>query len=197
MGRRDRGPNCEHEADREKPREKKAPSELQDAAVLVPVFRGADDRLRLVIVRRTDHGVHGGQLAFPGGKHDARDESMRDTAIREAREEIGVSRSDIEILAELPVVETRTTGFRIQPFLARIRPPARWTHQEREIAEVLEVRVEDLADPAARRAGEEHLADGRSERIEYYQVGPHRLWGATYRIVTPLIPRLLSDEWRI
>lgn len=198
MGRRERDTNREHGVDREKSHAGKSPPELQDAAVLVPVFRGAEGNLRLVIVRRTDHGVHGGQLAFPGGKPDARDHSMRDTAIREAQEEIGVNRADIEVLADLPLVETRTTGFRIHPFLAKIRPPAHWTNQEREIAEVLEIRVAELADPAACGEGEEPLPDGKtSRRIHFYRVGPHRLWGASYRIVTPLIPRLLSEEWDI
>ena len=198
MGRRERDTSREHGADRERSHAGKASPELQDAAVLVPVFRGAEGDLRLVIVRRTDHGVHGGQLAFPGGKRDARDRSLRDTAIREAQEEIGVDRGHVEILADLPVVETRTTGFRIHPFLAKIRPPARWTHQEREIAEVLEVRVAELASPAAR--GEsigEFPNEPKPRRIAYYRVGPHRLWGASYRIVTPLIPRLLSEEWEI
>jgi 8-oxo-dGTP pyrophosphatase MutT (NUDIX family) len=198
MGRRERDTNREHGADRERSHAGKSPRDLQDAAVLVPVFRGAEGSLRLVIVRRTDHGVHGGQLAFPGGKPDARDHSMRDTAIREAQEEIGVNRADIEILADLPLVETRTTGFRIHPFLAKIRRPAHWKNEEREIAEVLEVRVAELADPAAR--GEsigEFPNEPKSRRIHFYRVGPHRLWGASYRIVTPLIPRLLSEEWDI
>ena len=46
------------------------------AAVLVPVFRDGDGRLRIVLIVRTDHGLHGGQLAVPGGKQDPADESL-------------------------------------------------------------------------------------------------------------------------
>jgi 8-oxo-dGTP pyrophosphatase MutT (NUDIX family) len=61
------------------------------AAVLVPVYRDEDGRLRLVLIVRTDRGLHGGQLALPGGKADADDETLMATALREAEEEIGLN----------------------------------------------------------------------------------------------------------
>src|SRR5262249_56450281 len=78
------------------------------AAVLVPVFRDVGGRLRIVLIVRTDHGLHGGQLAVPGGKHDAGDESLLATALREAREEIGVEQ--VDVLAELPTVRSGPTN---------------------------------------------------------------------------------------
>ena len=80
--------------------------ELQDAAVLVPLFRDDQGELRLVLVRRGEGGIHGGQLAFPGGRREADDRTPLDTAIREACEETGLSRDAIEVLDRLPVIET-------------------------------------------------------------------------------------------
>ncbi len=172
--------------------------ELQDAAVLVPLFRDDQGELRLVLVRRGEGGIHGGQLAFPGGRREADDRTPLDTAIREACEETGLSRDAIEVLDRLPVIETLTTGFRIAPFLARIRPPERWRPAEGEIAEVLEVRVDDLALPETHGEALEKLAGWTEPRlIPFYRVGPHRLWGATYRILHPLIPRLTASEWNL
>ncbi len=172
---------------------------LQDSAVLVPVFRNGDGRLTLLIVLRTDYGVHGGQLAFPGGKFGDGDATMLDTALRETREEVGIQETSVQVLAQLPVVDTVTTGFRIYPFLGRVeRPDGDWCFEPREVAEVIEVDVQDLARPQVHGESVEKF-DQLPEpiRISYYNVGPHRLWGASYRIVTPLLPRLLNGEWDI
>jgi 8-oxo-dGTP pyrophosphatase MutT (NUDIX family) len=171
---------------------------LRESAVLVPAFRGTDGELRLVLVRRGEHGLHGGQLAFPGGKCEAEDASPLDTATREAREEVGLAGDEIEILAHLPAVETLATGFRIVPFLARVTPPAQWRCQEGEIAEVLEVKVRDLARPEARGEDVLRFPTWREPLpISFYRVGPHRLWGASFRILEPLLPRLLAGEWKV
>src|SRR6185436_2614493 len=90
---------------------------LRDAGVLVPLYRDRAGELRLVVIRRTEGGIHGGPRAFPGG-------------VRDAGEEIGLARERVEILAALAVVETRITGFRIAPFLARIDPPESWLLSE-------------------------------------------------------------------
>ena len=171
---------------------------LRASAVLVPVYRDAGGALRIVLVVRTHGGVHGGQIAFPGGKRDPDDASLRATAIREAGEEIGLAPESIEIVDELPVIETRTTGYRITPFLARIvRPPA-WAMDTREVAEVLEPTVGDLLDPDAYGESVEQFPTRPSpQRIAFFRVGPHRLWGATYRILHPLLARLASGGWSI
>jgi 8-oxo-dGTP pyrophosphatase MutT (NUDIX family) len=170
----------------------------QDAAVLVPLFRDAEGALRLVLVRRAEGGIHGGQLAFPGGKPEAVDASMEETAIREACEETGLTSEAIEVLAALPVLETSTSGFRIAPFLARIRRPDRWIPQANEIVEILEVRVDDLMRPEAHDESIESFPTWPGpRRIAFYRIGPHRLWGASYRIFHPLLPRIVAGEWEL
>lgn len=172
--------------------------QLQDSAVLVPVFRDRDGRLRLLLVRRTDHGIHGGQIAFPGGKQSDNDPSLLHTALRETHEEVGIAEDSVEVLTELPVVDTASTGYRIYPFLAKIEPQDEWQYEEREVAEVIEVTVEHLANPDVHQEIMVALPQYPDPKVvRYYKVGPHRLWGATYRIVTPLIPRLLAEEWAI
>lgn len=170
----------------------------RDAAILVPVYRSAEGELRVVLVRRSAAGVHGGQLAFPGGKPDPADGSLLETALREAREEMGLSRDSIEILAHLAAVETKTTGFRVFPFLARLAAPGQWRACEREIAEILDVRVNDLARPEAHGTAIEQFPTWpEPQEIAFYRVGRYRLWGLSYRVLQPLIPRLLAGEWRV
>jgi 8-oxo-dGTP pyrophosphatase MutT (NUDIX family) len=171
---------------------------IQDAAVLVPVYRGDDGHLRLVLVRRTEGGVHGGQIAFPGGKWAPGDRSLKDTALREAVEEIGVVPQTTEIIEELPVVDTVTTGFRIHPYLARVDASIPWRREEREVAEILDVRVSDLLRPENHDEEMRRFADWPEPLlISFYKIGPYELWGATYRILQPLIERLVAGEWDV
>ena len=172
--------------------------DLVEAAVLVPVYRAKDGNLMLVLVRRVEGGIHGGQIALPGGKRTPSDATMLETALRESKEEVGLDTSNIEVLETLPVMETRTTGFRIFPFLARITRPAHWRRDAREIADILEVPVAELARPEAR--GEEmrsFSSHPKPQLIHFFHVRSHKLWGATYRILEPLIPRLARQEWRL
>jgi 8-oxo-dGTP pyrophosphatase MutT (NUDIX family) len=168
----------------------------REAAVLVPVYRRQDGQLMVVLVRRALGGAHGGQLALPGGQRDSTDADLAATALREANEELGLADDRVELLAALPVVETQTTGFRIAPFLARLTVPAPWRPQEREIAEVVELRVADLAQPEARAEEfREFPTWPAPQRIRLWRVGGHEVWGVTYRILEPLVPRLLAGEW--
>ncbi len=171
---------------------------MQDAAVLVPVYRSGDGELRIVMVLRSAGGVHGGQVAFPGGKRDGCDGSMLETALREAREEVGLTTEMVEVLAHLPAIETRTTGYRVYPFLARITPPVQWQRAEREIADILDVALSELVRPGAHGTTSERLSTWQKPaQVSFYRVGPHQLWGLSYRILHPLIPRLIAGEWPV
>jgi 8-oxo-dGTP pyrophosphatase MutT (NUDIX family) len=162
------------------------------------LYRGDDGDFRLVIVRRVDGGAHGGQLAFPGGKHSDGDRTLLDTALRETHEEIGLLPNAVEILIQLDTMDTVTTAFRITPFLARIVRPTEWKRSEDEIAEILDVPLQHFANPTIH--GEEMRSFNELPapiRIPFYRIGDYELWGATYRILHPLLPRLFAQEWVI
>lgn len=168
----------------------------RQAAVLVPVFRDAAAGLRVVVIRRVDAGIHGGQISFPGGKREASDASLVDTAIREAVEEIGIEPGDVEIVAPLPVVRTLTSRFDIHPFLGRIRPPDSWRPQEREVAEVIELGIAELAHPGAHGIESVHPPTAAEPvTVPCFRVRDVLIWGATYRILDQLVARLTTSEW--
>ena len=169
------------------------------SAVLVSVFRDADGELRLVLILRGERGIHGGQVGLPGGKREPADASLLETALREAEEEIGLAREDIEILTPLEPLTTRTSGFRVHPYLARVKPPQRWRLASGEIAGIVTPRVRALADPSAHH--EEVLSFPtwpETRRVDCVLIeGRHLLWGVTLRLIEPLLPRLLAGEWAI
>lgn len=162
-----------------------------EAAVLVPAYLDSTAAVRLVLIRRRPSGIHGGEIAFPGGKREPGDRSLRDTALRETAEEIGVPAVDVEILENLPVVSTLTTRFAIHPFLARIRPPVRWAPEAGEVEAVIELAIDDLSRPDARtRERIDYPGVSQPFVVDCLRVGDIRIWGATYRILEPLLGRL-------
>jgi hypothetical protein len=95
-------------------------------------------------------------------------------------------------------VETRTTCYCVFPYLARIQLPDRWQIAEREIAEIIDVKLSDLLQPDAHSKRIEQFPTWqRPQPVSFYQVGSHRLWGLFYRILQPVIPRLMEGEWDV
>ncbi len=174
-----------------------APGGLRTAAVLVPVLRDPEGELRvLLVVRFDDGGLHGGQLGLPGGRPEPSDGSMRVTALRETEEEIGVPAGAVDVLAELPFVDTRVTGWRVHPVVGRIPWQGSWQLQEREIVGVLTPSVHELAEPSARRRLPfTSLRHPEPLQVEGIALGGHVLWGMTLRLLDEVLPRLLAGEW--
>ncbi|MGH7757968.1 MAG: NUDIX hydrolase [Candidatus Dormibacteria bacterium] len=165
---------------------------MRAAAVLIPLFLGKGGEPRTVLVRRVPGGRHGGQLAFPGGNREPKDRDAVATALREAEEEIGLEPERVQVLAQLPELETRSTGYLITPVVGRVlRPPEGWRLQAEEIAAVVEVALPDLLLPGARQRRRLQL-DGLSRALTVTAIplGEDLLWGVSLRILDLLLPRL-------
>ena len=172
------------------------PASLRDAAVLVPVFRDTDGVLRILLLLRTDRGVHGGQLGLPGGRPEPGDRDFLATALREAEEEVGLHPDQVEVLATLDPLETVATGWRVHPFLGLVPGEVEWRLQPDEVVQVFTPSVEMLGDATVR-----HRLPFTSSYfvepvdVEGIDVEGHVLWGMTLRLLDELVPRLLAREW--
>jgi 8-oxo-dGTP pyrophosphatase MutT (NUDIX family) len=164
-------------------------SATRPAAVLVPVVDRSEPTV-LFTVRTQELASHAGQVAFPGGKIDAEDESPVAAALREAREEIGLAPGLIEPLGYLDLYLT-FSGFRILPTVARIRPDYALTLNPREVTEIFEVPLSFLMTPAnlQRRS-----RDWKGISREYYAIpfGDRYIWGITAGIVRNLYDRVCA-----
>lgn len=159
-----------------------------EAAVLIPIFSDARGDVVVFTERSAELRKHAGEISFPGGRRD-RGEELVTTALREAEEEIGLPRDQVEIVAELPAFGTFVSGFRITPYVGRIPAGLTWTTDPGEVARVLELPV------VALRAGhrrERLLRKGVPIRTDTYTVDGELVWGATARILRELLDRLPS-----
>jgi 8-oxo-dGTP pyrophosphatase MutT (NUDIX family) len=150
---------------------------LTAASVLIPLVV-REDGIRVLLTQRTAHlSDHAGQVSFPGGRAEQSDDSVIETALRETEEEIGLARSCIEILGVLPDYCTGT-GYRISPVAALVHPPFEIAADPFEVAEIFEVPLSFLMNPANHQTRRLVIAGG--ERIFYAMpYGRHFIWGAT------------------
>jgi 8-oxo-dGTP pyrophosphatase MutT (NUDIX family) len=159
------------------------------AAVLVPLFLAGEAQEPHVVLtrRRADLKRHAGEISFPGGRRDAEDADLAETALREAEEEIGLPRTEVRLLGQLPPTSTFATNYVIHPFVGLIPEGIAWRLSPREVDAVLELPLGDLREGRTRTRMERR---GISFETDAYLVDEHLIWGATARIVQDLLERL-------
>ncbi len=177
----------------------------RQASVLVPLLVRPSG-LRMLLTRR-DPGlsVHAGQISFPGGSRDPTDRDAVHTALREAEEEIGLPPAFVETLGCMPVYTT-VTGFAVTPVVALVHEHAPWQLQAGEVAEVFEVPLDFLMDPAhhelrawdapAGQTGADPAASRRSfyamPWVDGASARRYFIWGATARMIRNLYRLLIA-----
>jgi len=154
-------------------------ADLIAAAVLLPLVPRPKGMTVLLTRRAEDLADHAGQVSFPGGRIEAGDASVEDAALREAEEEIGLSRKLIEILGHLPARETGT-GFFVFPVVGLVQPPFDFDPDPREVAEIFELPLSIVLDPACHERFEKRSAStGRIGRYHAIHHDGHFIWGTT------------------
>ena len=160
---------------------------VRPAAVLIPVVDHPQPTV--LLTQRSAHlNDHAGQISFPGGKIDAIDASPLDAALREAEEEIGLSREFIEPIGYLDLYGTGF-GFRILPTLARVRPGFKLVVNHSEVDDAFEVPLAFLMNPENHQV---HSKEFRGMERSYYAMpfAERYIWGATAGILRVLYERI-------
>jgi 8-oxo-dGTP pyrophosphatase MutT (NUDIX family) len=157
------------------------------SAVLIPLYK-KETEYYIVFIRRTNTvKTHKGQISFPGGARDATDRTLKDTALREAVEEIGLHPGDVIVLGELDDEITTTSNFIVTPFVATIPWPYRFTKNEGEVAEIIDVPISVLRDKNNVKADIETIDGGIVVDSYNYHYRGNIIWGATARILKKLL----------
>ena len=163
----------------------RAPGSVK-AAVLIPLYEEGG-RLHAVFTKRpADMRRHAGEISFPGGRMDD-DEDLRDTALREAEEEIGLARERVQVVGALPPTGTIVTNYAVYPFVGLTGSGNAFRPNPMEVDQVVELALPDLIDGFERKR---LIRRGVPIKTDTYTVGGHLIWGATARILGTLLERL-------
>jgi 8-oxo-dGTP pyrophosphatase MutT (NUDIX family) len=164
---------------------------LKPAAVLVPVIDHPDE-LTVLFTRRTTHlAHHAGQISFPGGHIEADDGGPEETALRETEEEIGLDRAHVEVIGHLDTYVTRT-GFVVTPIVGIVTPPFQVLPDTHEVAEVFEVPLGFLLNPAHHRRCSAEF-EGVTRYFYAMPYDDYFIWGATAGMLMNLYELLMQQ----
>lgn len=155
----------------------------RQAAVLAPLYARDGAPWLLFTRRASDLPSHSGEISFPGGSREAEDANLAQTALRESYEELGLPGERVRMLGAMPTVYSVVSNFLVTPYvgwigegLPTLRP------QVSEVAEVIEAPLSALDD--ARIYHEEvWTRGGAPHTVNFYDFGPHRIWGLTGRML--------------
>jgi 8-oxo-dGTP pyrophosphatase MutT (NUDIX family) len=157
-----------------------------EAAVLVPMHGWPEHPGLVFTERRSDLSRHAGEISFPGGRRDG-GESLLETALREAEEEIGLARERVEVAGALPPIGTFVTNYKVHPFVGLIEDGMRFEPNPTEVESVLVASLDELASAYAKRR---LVRRGVPIKTDTYVVSDKLIWGATARILRDLFEHL-------
>lgn len=159
----------------------------REAAVLVLLENSADVSI-ILTERRHDLDSHPGQISFPGGRREPQ-ETLLDTALREAAEEVSLESHSVEILGELTPLHVPPSNYVVHPFVGFAGRKLDLAPADNEVSLIIRASLAGLMDPQNSRT-EERERYGAIVNIPYFNVGGHKVWGATAMMLAELIELL-------
>jgi 8-oxo-dGTP pyrophosphatase MutT (NUDIX family) len=157
------------------------PADARAAAALIMLYP-ADGGIAIPLtVRASGLARHAGQISLPGGASDA-GETLAQTALREASEEIGVDPATVRVLGELTPVHVIVSGFTLHPVVGVTDTRPSFQAAPGEVEEILEVSLDDLRD-ASRIRVSTRIREGVAVEYPYFDLLGHQVWGATAMVL--------------
>jgi 8-oxo-dGTP pyrophosphatase MutT (NUDIX family) len=164
----------------------------RESAVLILFYPYKNQIFIPLILRPPYDGVHGGQMAFPGGRVEKEDENLTRTALREAQEEIGVRLTDIKIIGQLTKLYIPPSNFYVQPVVGYMDSKPDFYPDAREVDKVFEVTLEEINNPQI--VGRKMLnVKGIEVETPFYGIQNNTVWGATAMMISELLD-VLNNE---
>jgi 8-oxo-dGTP pyrophosphatase MutT (NUDIX family) len=156
------------------------------AAVLILLYPD-NGNLHTVFIQRPEYnGVHGGQISFPGGKREPEDDDLISTALREAAEETGIVREDVEIVGILTPLFIPVSNIVVTPVVGWTESTPKFTPDKNEVVFIIEASLGSFLDYSIIRTSPFEIR-GEKINIKYFDYNGHVIWGATAMILHELL----------
>lgn len=162
---------------------------FRESAVLILLYPGSTGNMQTVLIKRPEYnGTHSAQIAFPGGAREEQDSSAVATALREAREEVGLYTGILEILGSLSEVFIPPSRFVVNPVVAYSRETPVFDPFAGEVDKLLETPLEWLFDPGRVKTTRIFLPLYNTHiEAPYYDLHGEVVWGATAMMISELV----------
>lgn len=156
------------------------------SAVLLLFYPKGEEVFLPLILRPQYDGVHGGQMAFPGGRAEFKDKDIHATALREAQEEIGIKATDVKVISSLTELFIPPSNLYCQPVLGCLPYRPDFYPDEREVAGIFEVGISEILDPNIIQI---RTVEARGYKFETpcFVIQEQVVWGATALMIAELI----------
>jgi 8-oxo-dGTP pyrophosphatase MutT (NUDIX family) len=156
-------------------------------AAVMMLFYPKNSQTHLALILRTSYnGVHSSQIAFPGGKVELEDFDLKQTALRETHEEIGVHPNSIHVIRPFTEVYIPPSNFMVYPFMGFSHDELEFVLQEDEVAGMVEFPLADFLDDRLLKTGTIKTSYANSIDVPGFQVNEHFIWGATAMMLSEL-----------
>lgn len=171
-------------------------STARHSAVLMMLYE-KEGEWHIPLIRRPHYdGVHGGQMALPGGKKEDQDASLQHTALRETHEEVGVILPESHVIGSLSELYIPPSNLLVTPYIALAPAPPTFTPDPREVAGIFEMPLSDFFNPNNRKEKSVTVLGKHRLKVPAFYIQEQTVWGATAMMINELIHLIEELELR-
>ena len=160
-------------------------SVMKTAAVLIGFFEKGNNWYFPLIKRPMHEKNHPGQIALPGGAKE-NNETLEETALREAFEEVGIIPNNVEIIGKLTPLPVPVSNYLIYPFVGIINKEPEWKINKDEVAELIILKLDDLIE-ADNGYSENWDLRGNKVKVPVFKLSDKTIWGATATVLCEML----------
>lgn len=165
----------------------KAQNNVNRAGVMALFYPNRQGKTYLILIlRKTYKGVHSGQVGFPGGRYETQDTDIKETALRETEEEIGVPKNQIQVLKQLTEMYIPPSNFMVHPFMGFMEATPHFVAQDTEVESIIEVPLCHLLDDKIIVTKTLTTSYAVDIEVPAFQLNGHIVWGATAMILSEI-----------